>query len=208
MLFVAHREEILRQAALSFRNVRGSDDYGFFDGERKCTDQPVIFANVATLGQERFLTEKYFAPDRFQYICIDEIHHGVTAQYQRIVRYFHPEFLLGLTATPDRMDGKDIYQICDYNVPYELSLRDAINKGILVPFRYYGIFDDTDYTKLHLVRGRYDEKELNETYIGNVHRHELIYRNYLKYSSRAHSAGGDSGTASHTGRAQTPGQAP
>ena len=66
VLFVAHREEILRQAAISFRNVRGSEDYGFFDGERKCTDQPVIFANVATLGQERYLTEKYFAPDRFQ----------------------------------------------------------------------------------------------------------------------------------------------
>lgn len=105
-------------------------------------------------------------------------------QYIRIVEYFKPKFLLGLTATPERMDGKSIYEICDYNVPYEISLKDAINKGMLVPFRYYGIYDDTDYSGLHLVRGRYDEKELNETYIGNVHRHDLIYKYYRKYGSR------------------------
>ena len=74
------------------------------------------------------------------------------------------------------MDGKNIYEICDYNVPYEISLKEAINKGMLVPFHYYGIFDETDYSKLHIVRGRYDEKELNETYIGNVRRYELIYK--------------------------------
>jgi hypothetical protein len=100
------------------------------------------------------------------------------------VDYFKPQFLLGLTATPERMDGKNIYEICDYNVPYEISLKDAINKGMLVPFHYYGIYDDTDYSGLHIVRGRYDEKELNETYIGNVHRHDLIYKYYCKYGSR------------------------
>lgn len=92
----------------------------------------------------------------------DEFHHSVNEQYQRIVDYFKPKFLLGLTATPERMDGKNIYEICDYNVPYEISLKEAINKGMLVPFHYYGIFDETDYSKLHIVRGRYDEKELNE----------------------------------------------
>lgn len=91
-----------------------------------------------------------------------EFHHAVNEQYQRIVDYFKPKFLLGLTATPERMDGKNIYEICDYNVPYEISLKEAINKGMLVPFHYYGIFDETDYSNLHIVRGRYDEKELNE----------------------------------------------
>lgn len=184
VLFVAHREEILKQAAVSFQNVRNSDDYGFFSGDQKCTDKSVIFASVATLGRQEYLNEKYFSKDYFDYIVIDEFHHAVNDQYRRIVDYFKPQFLLGLTATPERMDGRNIYEICDYNVPYEISLKDAINKGMLVPFHYYGIYDDTDYSKLHIVRGKYDEKELNETYIGNVHRHELIYKYYCKYGSK------------------------
>ena len=184
VLFVAHREEILKQAAVSFRNVRNSEDYGFFTGEEKSTDKSVIFASVATLGRSEYLSEKYFAPDYFQYLVIDEFHHAVNEQYQRIVEYFKPQFLLGLTATPERMDGRNIYELCDYNVPYEISLKDAINKGMLVPFHYYGIYDDTDYSGLHLIRGRYDEKELNETYIGNIHRHDLIYKYYCKYGSK------------------------
>lgn len=184
VLFVAHREEILNQAATSFKNVRNSEDYGFFNGADKCTYKSVIFASVATLGRPEYLSDEYFTPDYFDYLVIDEFHHAVNDQYKRIVEYFKPQFLLGLTATPERMDGRNIYEICDYNVPYEISLKDAINKGMLVPFHYYGIFDDTDYSKLHIVRGKYDEKELNETYIGNVHRHDLIYKYYCKYGSK------------------------
>ena len=184
VLFVAHREEILKQAAISFRNVRHSEDYGFFDGKQKQVGKSVIFASVATLGREEYLTEKYFAPEYFDYIVIDEFHHAVNEQYRRIVQYFKPQFLLGLTATPERMDGKNIYEICDYNVPYEISLKEAINKGMLVPFHYYGIYDETDYSVLHLVKGHYDEKELNETYIGNVRRYDLIYKYYMKYRSK------------------------
>lgn len=184
VLFVAHREEILQQAAVSFRNVRQSDDYGFFDGKHKDTDKAVIFASVATLGREEYLSAEYFSADYFDYLVIDEFHHAVTDQYQRIVHYFKPQFLLGLTATPERMDGRNIYEICDYNVPYEISLKEAINKGILVPFHYYGIYDETDYSSLHLVKGHYDEKELNETYIGNVKRYDLIYKYYKKYPSK------------------------
>ena len=184
VLFVAHREEILKQAAISFRNVRHSDDYGFFYGKQKDTDKAVILASVATLGRNEYLTEDFFAPDYFDYVIIDEFHHAVNEQYQRIVEYFKPQFLLGLTATPERMDGKNIYEICDYNVPYEISLKEAINKGMLVPFHYYGIYDETDYSLLHLVKGRYEEKELNETYIGNIKRCNLIYKYYMKYSSK------------------------
>ena len=184
VLFVAHREEILRQAAVSFRNVRCSEDYGFFDGKQKDTDKAVIFASVATLGRKEYLTDAYFASNYFDYLVIDEFHHAVNDQYRRIVDYFKPQFLLGLTATPERMDGKNIYEICDYNVPYEISLKEAINKGMLVPFHYYGIYDESDYSSLHLVKGRYDEKELNETYIGNVRRYDLIYKYYKKYRSR------------------------
>lgn len=184
VLFVAHREEILKQAAVSFYNVRNSDDYGFFNGTEKSTDRSVIFASVATLGRSEYLNERYFSKDYFDYIVVDEFHHSVNNQYRRIVEYFKSEFLLGLTATPERMDGKNIYEICDYNVPYEISLKSAINKGMLVPFHYYGIYDNTDYSGIHIVRGKYDEKDLNETYIGNVYRHDLIYKYYRKYGSK------------------------
>ena len=184
VLFVAHREEILKQAAVSFKNVRHSEDYGFFHGKQKDTDKAVIFASVATLGRKEYLSKEFFAPDYFDYLIIDEFHHSTTGQYQEIIKYFKPKFLLGLTATPERMDGKNIYEICDYNVPYEISLKEAINKGVLVPFHYYGIYDETDYSSLHFVKGHYDEKELNETYIGNVKRYELIYKYYMKYRSK------------------------
>ena len=184
VLFVAHREEILKQAAVSFRNVRNSDDYGFFYGRQKDTGKSVIFASVSTLGREEYLNHTYFAPEYFDYIVIDEFHHAVNTQYRRIIEYFKPKFLLGLTATPERMDGKNIYEICDYNVPYEISLKDAINKGILVPFHYYGIYDETDYSGLHLVKGRYDEQELTEMYKNNGKRYELIYKYYMKYRSK------------------------
>lgn len=184
VLFVAHREEILKQAAVSFKNVRQSEDYGFFDGKHKDTKKSVIFASVATLGRSEYLSEEYFAPDYFTYIVIDEFHHAVNDQYLRIVDYFKPQFMLGLTATPERMDGKCIYEICDYNVPYEITLRDAINKGALVPFHYYGIYDEIDYSLLHLVKGRYDEKDLNKVYIGNEKRYDLIYKYYRKYRSK------------------------
>ena len=184
ILFVAHREEILKQAAVSFANVRKTDDIGFFNGKQKDIGKSMIFASVSTLGREEYLNETYFAPDYFDYMVVDEFHHAVNDQYMNIVRYFKPKFLLGLTATPERMDGKDIFKICDYNVPYEISLKEAINKGILVPFHYYGIYDETDYSAIRLIKGRYDERELNATYIGNTRRYDLIYKYYKKYRSK------------------------
>ena len=127
VLFVAHREEILKQAAESFRNVRNSDDYGFFTGQEKCIGKSVIFASVSSLGKPAYLNERYFPRDYFDYIVIDEFHHAVTDQYKRIMEYFRPQFMLGLTATPDRMDGRNIYELCDYNVPYQINLKDAVN---------------------------------------------------------------------------------
>lgn len=184
VLFIAHREEILKQAANSFRNVRQSEEQGFFDQKRKDTDKPVIFASVSTLGKEDYLQEKYFSKEYFDYIVIDEFHHAVNENYMRIIRYFKPKFLLGLTATPERMDGRNIYEICDYNVPYQISLKDAVNKGMLVPFHYYGIYDNTvDYSQLRVVKGKYKEKDLNEQYKSSE-RYELIYKHYRKYRSQ------------------------
>lgn len=128
VLFVAHREEILRQAAKSFYNVRHDENYGFFAGQRKDLKKNLLFASVATLGQEKYLSKDYYPSDYFDYIVIDEFHHAVNTSYKNILSYFKPRFLLGLTATPERLDGQNIYEICDYNVPYEISLYEAINK--------------------------------------------------------------------------------
>ena len=102
---------------------------------------------------------------------------------RKIIAYFKPKFLLGLTATPERTDGRSIYELCDYNVPYEINLCQAINRGILVPFHYYGIYDRTDYSGLRFVKGDYLESELNATYLNNAVRDNLIYKHYLKYRS-------------------------
>ena len=82
-----------------------------------------------------------FFPEAFDYIIVDECHHATAATYRQIIAYFHPDFLLGLTATPERMDNEDVFQLFDQNVPYELRLRDAIINGLVVPFHYYGIRD-------------------------------------------------------------------
>lgn len=183
VLFIAHREEILKQATKSFRNVRGKDETGFFYGSYKETDKNVIFALVQTLGKEAYLNEKYFSKNNFDYIIIDEFHHAVSKNYLNIINYFKPKFLLGLTATPERLDSKDVFALCDYNLVYEIRLKDAINKGYLVPFRYYGIYDETvDYSNVEYKNGKYAEKELEEALMLNK-RCNLILKNYQKYKS-------------------------
>ena len=184
ILFVAHREEIIKQAAESFKNVRNSNDIGFFYNDIKDTDKSMIFALVQTLGKDQYLSEKYFSRDYFDYIVIDEFHHAVSGNYQRIINYFKPKFMLGLTATPERLDSKDVFALCDYNTVYEVRLADAINRGYLVPFRYYGIFDETvDYNNVKFINGKYDNNELEEALMLNK-RANLILNHYGKYNSK------------------------
>ncbi len=184
VLFVAHREEILAQAQRSFLNVRPQASSGFFNQQEKNTQADLIFASVASLGKPKYLNEAYFAPDAFDYLVVDEFHHAVNDQYLRIINYFKPKFLLGLTATPDRLDGRSIFALCDYNVPYELSLQEAIVKGMLVPFHYYGIFDSTDYANLRFVGGHYAEEDLNALYLENTKRYDLIFKHYCKHPAQ------------------------
>lgn len=183
ILFVAHREEIIKQAAQSFKNVRNTDDIGFFYGNNKDTKNSLIFALVQTLGKDEYLKENYFSRDYFDYIIIDEFHHAVSSQYINIIEYFKPKFLLGLTATPERLDSKDVFSLCDYNTVYEIRLSDSINKGYLVPFRYYGIYDETiNYENVEFKNGKYNDEKLEEALMINK-RGQLIINHYNKYSS-------------------------
>lgn len=183
VLFVAHREEIIKQAAQSFKNVRNSDDIGFFYSNQKDTKNSFIFSLVQTLGKDEYLNGKYFERDYFDYIVVDEFHHAVSNNYKKIIDYFTPKFLLGLTATPERLDSKDVFKLCDYNMVYEVRLKEAINKGWLAPFRYYGIYDETvNYDDIDYKNGKYDDKQLEDALMLNK-RGELILNHYLKYNS-------------------------
>lgn len=179
VLFVAHREEILRQAAKSFSKVRPEQSIGFYTQKSKDTNRDIIFGSIQTLGKENHL--KRFNPDSFDYIVIDEFHHAAAKMYQNLLNYFKPKFLLGLTATPERMDGRNIYEICDYNIPFTMDLNRAINQGILTPFRYYGIYDATDYSNVEFKNGKYSASALTQAYRQNRERYELIFKNYQKY---------------------------
>lgn len=181
ILFVAHREEILNQASEAFQAVMPNKTFGFLTANRKDWQAEVVFASVFTLAQEKWLHPDFFAPEAFDYIVIDEFHHAIASSYQRIVQYFKPQFLLGLTATPDRLDRRDVYALCDYNIPYAISLQEAINKGILAPFSYYGIYDSTDYSSLSVQNGQYMPRDLEKLYVQNGQRMDLILGHFQKH---------------------------
>ena len=184
VLFIAHREEIIKQAKQSFRNVRNDNSLGLFYGERKEKDKNCIFALVQTLAKDEYLNESFFEKDYFDYIVIDEFHHATANNYQKILHYFEPKFLLGLTATPERLDNRDIFALCDYNLVYEVRLRDAINKGWLVPFRYYGIYDETvDYSDINIKNGKYNEEEIEKA-LSIQNRADLILNHYNNFTSK------------------------
>lgn len=185
ILFVAHREEIIKQAEKSFNNVRPNSKSGLFYGNSKdYENKDLLFALVQTLGKEEYLNEEYFERDYFDYIVVDEFHHAVSGNYKKILNYFKPKFLLGLTATPERLDNKDVFSLCDYNTVYEIRLKEAINRGDLVPFKYYGIYDESvNYEKIDFKNGKYDNKKLEEALMINK-RGNLVLRHYLKYNSK------------------------
>jgi superfamily II DNA or RNA helicase len=158
ILFIAHREEILYQARDSFKKIMPEKQFGIYNGKTKEGQADAIFASIYTLSLKRHL--EIFQPDEFDLIIIDEFHHAAADSYQRVLDYFRPRFLLGITATPDRNDNKDVYAICDGNVAFRLDFQDAINRNWLAPFQYFGVYDDTDYSQITWLGNRYDEEEL------------------------------------------------
>jgi len=138
LLYIVHEGSILKKSLETFQDVFGSSvSYGIYSGTSKESDADFVFATNITMCK----TLELFAKDEFDYIIIDECHHATADTYKKIISYFEPEFLLGLTATPERMDNQDVFDLFDQNVPYELRLRDAIVNDLVVPFKYYGIRD-------------------------------------------------------------------
>ncbi len=159
VLFVAHREEILRQAEQTFRAVMPERTTARYRGPSE-TMANTTFASVYTLSAKRH--RERFLPDCFDLIIIDEFHHAAARSYEALIQHFTPQFLLGLTATPERTDNKDVYAICDGNLVYDLSLGAAISRQWLVPFLYYAVYDPIDYGSITWRGRRYDEWELTQ----------------------------------------------
>lgn len=151
-LFIVHREQILETARDSFHNVLGgtSQDFGILSGKHQQTTAKYLFATVQTLSKPAVMEQ--FSPKEFDYVMIDEAHRSGAQSYQRILNYFRPKFILGMTATPERTDDFDVFELYDHHIAYEIRLQQALAEDMLCPFHYVGV---TDY--------EVDGKSIDET---------------------------------------------
>ena len=172
-LFVAHRDEILRQAQIAFRSVLRNSTFGELLGNgEKPAHYRQLFASVQSLNNQ--LEELRLEADYYDYIVVDEAHHISANSYRGFINYFEPQILLGLTATPERYDGSDIVQDFGGVIASEIRLPEAINHRHLCPFQYFAIDDDTDLRSITWSRGRYDIAQLTNLYTHNQQRVDKI----------------------------------
>ena len=160
VLFVAHREEILLQAEAAFQRIHPQAKVGHYTGLKKETEVDLLFALVQTLGKSHHLDK--FLPNHFDYLVVD----GFTMLRRLPIgvcsAIFHPRFLLGLTATPERTDQSDILSLCDDNLVFTNNLFQGIEQELLCPFSYYGIYDESvDYKEIPWRNGRFDPESLS-----------------------------------------------
>lgn len=142
MLFLVHREQIARKALETYRNVFGDTrTYGLVSGTSKEFDKDFVFATIWTIAKDETLAD--LLPHRFSVIVIDEAHHSAADTYQKLMNYFEPDFWLGMTGSPDRPDGRDVYSIFDFNIAAEIRLPQAMEEDLLCPFHYFGLADTT-----------------------------------------------------------------
>lgn len=139
MLFIVHRENIARAAMKTFNKVIKNKSIGLFTGSKKDIQADYLFSTVQTIHKKEYL--ELFDPEEFDYIIIDEVHRAGADSYQDILKYFKPKFLLGMSATPERTDNFNIYELFDYNIAYEIRLQQAMEYDLVCPFHYYGISD-------------------------------------------------------------------
>jgi superfamily II DNA or RNA helicase len=172
LLFVAHRQEILTQSLGAFRGVLRSGDFGelYVDGHRP-DEWRHVFASIQSLAQADLNQLK---PTAFDVVVVDEFHHAAAPTYRRLLDHLTPAILLGLTATPERTDADDILHYFDNHIAVELRLWDALERGLLCPFQYFGVHDNTDLSNLRWSRNRYDTEGLERLYTADHARVNLV----------------------------------
>ena len=167
LLFVAHREEILKQSIDVFRDVLKDPNFGeLFVGKHKPDNLDHLFISIQTISSQKLYGES-IKEDYFDYIIVDEFHHAAAPTYSMLLKHFKPKILLGLTATPERMDGKDILDYFDGRIAAEIRLPEAIDRKLLCPFQYFGVSDNVDLSTVKWTRGGYDKTELSNIYSMN-----------------------------------------
>lgn len=160
VLFVAHREEILNQAAETFLRIRQRSRVGIYTGKARDAEVDVLCASVQTLSRAAHLEK--FSPQHFDYVVVDEFHHASASTYRKLLAHFAPAFLLGLTATPERTDQSDILSFCDDNLVFTCGLFEGIEQELLAPFHYYGVWDEeVDYREIPWRNGKFDPEQLS-----------------------------------------------
>ncbi|MDA8223300.1 MAG: DUF3427 domain-containing protein [Desulfitobacterium hafniense] len=180
VLFLAHREEILKQSLSAFRGVLRDANFGeLWVGGYQPQDYQHVFASIQTLNSSGQYLK--FEPEHFDYIVLDESHHGAAGSYRKVLEHFTPRILLGLTATPERMDGVDILADFNNRIAYEIRLREAIDRNLLCPFHYFGVSDETDLSQIKWQSGHYDLAELGIKFIGNEQRNNGILKAIDQY---------------------------
>ncbi len=173
LLFVAHRQEILRQSLRTYQDVLVDANFGHeFHSGIVPEEWTHVFASIQSLNARSL---ERFAPEHFDVIVIDEFHHGVAPTYRRIIDHFEPLELLGLTATPERMDGRNVQdEFFDGRIAAEMRLWEALENDLLSPFHYFGVTDNTDMSALAWKRGAYDSSALSSLFTGNDARARLV----------------------------------
>lgn len=184
LLFIAHREEILKQSLYTFRAVLKDANFGeLFVGSYKPESVGNLFLSIQTFNSQSF-TDKT-ASDFYDYIVVDEFHHAAAPSYQKLLTYYQPKILLGLTATPERMDGKSILPYFGNRIAAEIRLPEAIDRKLLCPFQYFGVTDNIDLDTLRWSAGGYDKTELSNLYtlsgVAANRRADLVVSSLLKY---------------------------
>ncbi len=176
LLFVAHRQEILRQAMSTFRQVLGDSSFGelLVDGE-KPKEWRFVFASIQSLKADNF---SKLPADHFQHLVIDEFHHAEAPSYGALFRKLNPEQVVGLTATPERTDGVDQIWNEEFGgrIASELRLWDALGQDLLAPFHYFGLGEELDFSQLPWVAGRYEAKSLSNLITTNTFRNKRVLR--------------------------------
>ena len=184
LLFVAHREEILKQSLACFRGVRKDPNFGdLFVGGYRPSSIEHLFLSVQTFHSQAFYENT--TPDFYDYIIVDEFHHAAAPIYQKLLSHYTPRILLGLTATPERMDGQSVLEYFENRIAAEIRLPEAIERKLLSPFQYFGVTDTVDLDDLKWVRGGYQTSELTNLYVLNTHlanqRADRIIQSLLRY---------------------------
>ena len=180
LLFVAHREEILKQSMSRFRVIMRDRNFGDLCIRGVIPSQlEQCFISIQTFNSTKF--HSLTPQDYYDYIIIDEFHHAAAASYQTLLQYYNPKILVGLTATPERMDNLDILGYFEGKIAAEIRLPEAIDRNLLAPFHYFGITDTVDLEDICWSRGGYDNQTLSKKYTGNLKRGKHIATSLERY---------------------------